>query len=466
MLVPNSRKNVNRFLSHVPQQIICYAREGVREWRSQYGFFAKRQRPLMVGEVFEGDHHKFDLFVRITVQRTVKGKTYKKEVAVRPTLTAWMDSASGCIVGWVISVMPNSDTIAEAFCRAVVVTPGEPFRGIPRAVYVDCGKDYKSQLLEDMPEFFSSSDLPESTMLNKRFSRVGLLQSLGVETIQHALPYHPQSKGGIERVFGTIERGWINKLPGWCRGSVAERPYDFQKKLDHWLETKELFTLEEFSSYFQNTILPEYHGRVDEATSLPELPGWELSSASLTPMQLYEKLPKVSTVTPDWRTVSILKMHIRTNLVVHKQGVLFSNVFYQADQLAKHVGDKVDVLYHRAQPPYVPSSLTVIFQGAALCEAYPDQYFQMVGTSIIDLSLHSDVQREAEKQYSRALSHVRMSAKAILPDSPRSTDRALLYDETYAPATKEEVSAPEQADEPRISPNFIQNGLQILFGEE
>ena len=183
-------------------------------------------------------------------------------------------------------------------------------------------------------------------------------------------------------------------------------------------------------------------------------------------MQLYEKLPKVSTVTPDWRTVSILKMHIRTNLVVHKQGVLFSNVFYQADQLAKHVGDKVDVLYHRAQPPYVPSSLTVIFQGAALCEAYPDQYFQMVGTSIIDLSLHSDVQREAEKQYSRALSHVRMSAKAILPDSPRSTDRALLYDETYAPATKEEVSAPEQADEPRISPNFIQNGLQILFGEE
>jgi len=92
----------------------------------------------------------------------------------------------------------------------------------------------------------------------------------------------------------------------------------------------------------------------------------------------------------------------------------------------------------------------------------------MVGTSIIDLSLHSDVQREAEKQYSQALSHVRMSAKSILPDNPRSTDRALLYDETYAPATTEEIAVEESKapSEPSVPSDLIKKGLQLLFGEE
>ena len=222
MRVPNCRKTVNRFLSCVPDQLQLYARKGYRDWRAEYGYFATRDRPLLTNEIFIGDHHKCDLFVRITIRKVSHGAIFEQEIAVRPTLTAWMDAATGCVVGWVISVMPNSDTIAEAFCRAVVITPGEPFHGLPHSIYVDCGKDYKSQLLEDSPE--GTASLPADTALNRRFGGLGLLHALGVEIV-HAIPYHPQSKT-IERLFGTIERGWISKLDGWCRSSVAERPYN------------------------------------------------------------------------------------------------------------------------------------------------------------------------------------------------------------------------------------------------
>ena len=88
--------------------------------------------------------------------------------------------------------MPNSETISEAFCRAAVLTPGVPFRGLPKAILVDCGKDYKSRLLEDTPPELCTS-APEDTFLNKRFSGLGILPALNV-ICYHALPYHPQTK--------------------------------------------------------------------------------------------------------------------------------------------------------------------------------------------------------------------------------------------------------------------------------
>lgn len=111
MAVPNHRKTINRLLKHIPPQMILYARKGYREWRAEYGLFVIRERPLLVNESWQGDHHKFDLFVRITIRKESNGKSYEKEIAVRPTLTAWMDSATGCIVGWVISVMPKETLI-------------------------------------------------------------------------------------------------------------------------------------------------------------------------------------------------------------------------------------------------------------------------------------------------------------------------------------------------------------------
>ena len=136
--------------------MICYCRKGIQKWRSDYGHFTLRENPLLVNEQWQGDHHIFDLFVRVKITQQKNDRTYEKEIAVRPVLTAWMDTSTGCIVGWVISVLPNADTIAEAFCRAVVLTVSEEFHGLPKGILVDCGKDYRSALLQNLPEDHSS----------------------------------------------------------------------------------------------------------------------------------------------------------------------------------------------------------------------------------------------------------------------------------------------------------------------
>ena len=461
MAVPNHRKTINRLLKHIPPQMILYARKGYREWRAEYGLFVIRERPLLVNESWQGDHHKFDLFVRITIRKESNGKSYEKEIAVRPTLTAWMDSATGCIVGWVISVMPNSDTIAEAFCRAAVLTPGSPFRGLPQTVIVDCGKDYKSKLLEDIiPEFSKTS--PTDTILNRRFGGKGLLPAIGVN-VAHALPYHPQSKP-IERCFGTIETRWIAKLPGWCRNSVEERPDSFQKELNALLASKELFTLDEFASHFQNVILPEYHNLTDLETSVPELPGWNLSGNSMTPMQRYDFLEKAKTITPDWSTINILKMHHSSGHKIGRWGIRFRNTYYQADELARVVGEMVDILYHDVQPPYAPSNITVIHNNHYLCEAFPAETRHMTGDSAIDIMHDSDRQTKPAQEIKATLSRIRQSAESILPDKAKSSfsDRAQMYDFTYAPSVAEEqttLSTPAHQ-------SSIEKGLAFLFGDD
>lgn len=464
MLTPNHRKTVNRLLKHVPPQMVLYARKGYREWRAQYGLFVVRERPLLVNESWQGDHHKFDLFVRVTIHKEQHGKVFEKELAVRPTLTAWMDSATGCMVGWVISVMPNSDTIAEAFCRAAVLTPGSPFRSLPLAVIVDCGKDYKSKLLEDTASELCKCE-PEDTFLNKRFAGLGILPALGVE-VNHALPFHPQSKP-IERCFGTIEEKWISKLPGWCRNSIDNRPRDFQKKLDALLLCKKLLTLEEFVAYFQDTVLPEYHNRIDPNTSLPQLPGWSLSCESMTPLQKYNFLEKAKTVTPDWSTIGILKMHHSAGHKVGRWGIRFCNTYYQADELSRVGDDLVDILFHRVQPPYAPSSITVIHRNRYLCEAFPAERRQLVGDSCVAIMHDSDRQNQPAHEIKASLSRIRQSVKSILPDKAQSapSEKNQLYDLTYAPSVEAEADG-NNASKPITQASSIQKSLSFLFGED
>ena len=464
MLVPNHRKTINRLLMHIPPQMILFARKGYREWRAQYGLFTIRDRPLLVNESWQGDHHKFDLFVRITIRKESKGRIYEKEIAVRPTLTAWLDSATGCFVGWVISIMPNSDTIAEAFCRAAVLTPGVPFRGLPQSVIVDCGKDYKSKLLEDAPEELSKC-LTEETELNKRFSGLGLLPALGV-SVYHALPYHPQSKP-IERYFKTLEEKWICKLPGWCHNSITDRPDSFQKKLKSLLDEKELLSLEEFVQYFQKTILPEYHVTLDDETTIPELPGWKLSSLSMNPLQRYKALEKAKTITPDWSTISVLKMHHSPLHTVKRLGIRFKNTYYQADELATVGDDPVDILYHNVQPPYAPSSITVIHNNRFLCEAFPAEIRHLTGDSPVYIMHDADRQNKPAQEMKSTLKRIRQSASAILPEKAKSSpgESPQLYDLTFGPAVEGEDTEVSSLTNMK-SKSSIQKDLAFLFGDD
>lgn len=449
ILLPHNRKTINRLMARVPDQMACFCREGLRTWEARYGHFLLREKPQQVNLLWEGDHHIFDCFVRIRQTRSINDVKQEREVLVRPVLTAWMDTGTSALVGWVISILPNSSTIAEAFCRACVFTLDSPFHGLPCAVLTDHGKDYRSKLLEDLPQDFQT-DLPDTMLLNQHFAGLGLFPALNV-TVHHSRVYHPQTKS-IERLFGTIERRWIRKLPGWCHGSIKDRPPDFQKRLMKQWRAGELLTMEEFIAEFANRILPEYHSCTDaEKEDLPELSDpetiadpsiWHTAFEAATPLQRYQTLPKARRLTPDWKTMAIFKMHRKKNCKVHTQGILYSKTFYWDDALAWIVGEHVDIHFNEPlRKEDAPLSVIVIYNNKSLCEAQAVQPFPYIDADSDRLQEHYDScakhQKELKFIQTRLQDVIRMT---------ELTPEELLYANTFAAAIDDERDNSEGMD--------------------
>ena len=88
----------------------------------------------------------------------------------------------------------------------------------------------------------------------------------------------------------------------------------------------------------------------------------------------------------------------------------------------------------------------------------------MTGDSAIDIMHDSDRQTKPAQEIKATLSRIRQSAESILPDKAKSSfsDRAQMYDFTYAPSVVEEqtiLSTPAH-------PSSIEKGLAFLFGDD
>lgn len=415
MVVPNNPKTIGRVVSHIPPSVICYCRDGFREWRSEFAPFSMRFKPLMTNDLFQGDSHVFNIMVRMNIYQYKNNRRYTKEIVVRPVLTAWMDSASGVFTGWVISVLPDSDSIAEAFCRAAVFTVGEIPNALPHAVMTDQGKDFKSQLLDALPdEFKHVLEKEDNCYLNKRFAGLGILRALNVN-VMRCLPFHPQSKP-IEKAFSSLENH-IEKLPGWCYRKVEDRPPGFMKHIQEIKDNKTMLTIQEFATVFATKILPAYHGSVDTDITNPDLPGWTLDLASMTPMQRYQNLQKSRTLIPSMKSLSILKRHFESNFLIHRQGVRFRYVYYDAEEMNQLRGQVVDILYFNVSKPFAPSSITIIYQNEYLCEAYPKGQNSYIDASEMTLSDISHTQNSTAGEIRNAVTQIRRNANAILPEN-------------------------------------------------
>ena len=53
---------------------------------------------------------------------------------VHPWMTAWMDACSRKFVGWELTLEPNSDMVADSFCRAAVYAKDSDVHGLPRYI--------------------------------------------------------------------------------------------------------------------------------------------------------------------------------------------------------------------------------------------------------------------------------------------------------------------------------------------
>lgn len=113
------------------------AANGLREWKNKMMVKGKRDATsLEVMEYVVGDEHTFDFWVQWTAPNG-------KIKAVRPVLAAWLDMKSRCIIGDVVCVHANSQTLKESLVKMIYSTPG----GVPHILHIDNGKDYTEQTM-------------------------------------------------------------------------------------------------------------------------------------------------------------------------------------------------------------------------------------------------------------------------------------------------------------------------------
>ena len=345
MKIQACRQTLSRILAAIPEDEKTLARRGKKAWKDDHMVMAMRAKPEQVNEVWFGDHHQMDAFV-----------LDKNGHPLRPWLTMWYDAATGCPVGWVLCENPNTQTIIEAFNRAVAHTKHSPFYGVPRMVYVDNGKDYRSKLFETGEGVIKERDLG---FLNGSIATNSVLQLLNIQ-VTHALPYQGWAKP-VERFFGTLEDIWIREVPGWCGDSPSERPEDFSHHLRLAAESGRLWTMDQFYEYLRDTVFPEYIERPHQ--------GYD----GQKPIDLYKTLPRARDDQPSWDMLNVLRNN-RVERRITQQGVRFQKETYWDDAMIGLAGQPVTVLYDEADM----STVGIILEGRFLCEAEPAERLRMV----------------------------------------------------------------------------------------
>lgn len=373
-----SQKTVERYINHISslpgaQSAKCLAADGKREWKNKKQVKALRDStPLAPLELLVGDEHTFDVWVQWTAPNG-------KVKAVRPVLVAWLDQRSRCILGDVMCVHANSQTLKESLVKVLY---DETFGGVPKTLLIDNGKDYTGRTMtgqnrKDRKIEFSSD--AESK---------GFYQSLDIECVTRAKPYEPWVKP-IERAFGTVCSNfsrWFDSYTGTLTGSRTDGKR--KKDIDKMLERGELLTMEEFYTEWKKW-LDKYHHKVHDGLERDQ---WH------TPIEVFQQAERYERAVPPRSYTAMLLMKAET-VTVRNYGIKKFGTVYTDSELGKYVGEKVQI---RWDQDAVERLYVYATDGKSICEAVSAELLSFgEHCSQAALERHLANQRHNEKEIER-----------------------------------------------------------------
>jgi putative transposase len=310
------RRNLKAWGAAHPQQSFLL-RNGVEAWENAYGMYIPRDTDaLAVNEIWMLDHSPMDMFC-------AHPKTGKP---VRPWVTACMDVRSRVMMGHVMCLTPSSQTIARTLRAAIT---REEYHGIPQAIYVDNGKDFRCKRFDGTMQHYGKIDVSREMMT--------VISALNIRKIQ-ARPYRGQSKAQVERWFGTIERGFVNMLPGYAGHDIQSRP---RKKLKEQIENGELLSFEETKDFFVKAV-DAYHHRKHRGLS------------DQAPLAVFYDLwdRKQRLARPEVLDLLLMK---KEDKKITRDGIrIEGQIYYRYDEtFAGAIGQRATVGYDPDDPTYV-----------------------------------------------------------------------------------------------------------------
>lgn len=400
-----SERTIRRYIdSQYPPAVQAFHRDGQGTWRRFFEPIVHRDyTKLPVNGIWCGDQRTMDTLLKIP-----HGNKYLYK---RPTLTLWIDVKSACAVGYHLSFE------FDAFCIALALRRGFLRFGLPSAVYMDNGKNYRSIYLNGKTRRFEFKDVRldynKDTRLFLDAARPGernaiiykynaeergLLEALDIK-VRHSRPVNnlnPGSpSGGVPRakpvepyfnIFHEIER----ELPGWCGHNTTVIP----EKLKREIKADQLLTLAEYRLHVERFIEEQNHTKH----------GWR-------PITSIEFYADVQATFARERDLDLLLRPKKQKMVKHSEvdlsgqvkgwGVdLFPNFWFCSPDLAEYSGQYVTVWYD----PLDLSNVVITTSGA-----HPKFICQIERT---DLASWAPTAREM-KAAKRRQKHARKAIKEV-----------------------------------------------------
>ena len=312
-VIPSLHATYNYVKRQISMPVQILHREGLAAYQAKCAPYIQIDPDsIEPGQVWVGDHHQFNCFIRHRGQW------------VRPWITAWEDMRSRSIVGRNVNPSPNQTTILLALRQAIEK------HGPPDSVKIDNGRDYDSLLFtgttKEKRKALKAGYLDEQMV-------AGLFAMMDV-AVSFAIKYHPQSKP-IERFFDTLNQQFTKTIPTYCGQDTQTKPDDLKDRLNG--NTSQAYTLETFTQAVDRYI-EVYNSTAHSGAGMN---GWspnEVLALRTSRRVLAEGV--LDLVARVWSR----------ELIVGKNGVNFNRMFYgqyNPDLLA-HQGRKVRVAYDPA----------------------------------------------------------------------------------------------------------------------
>lgn len=286
------------------------ALDGV-EGRRQHEVYL-RWEPVARNMRWEADHK--ELPVQVTAPRGTR--------PVKPWVTLFLDCFSRLIMGWALSLHPDSAMVLAAMRRGLVIDPDRgPFGGVPQVLVPDGGLEFATLALERV---------------------CGVLGT----TLAPTEAYAPHQKGKVERANRTLDQEFLSGLPFYTEGPRAADGRLYGPDAPP-------MTLALFVDRFAEWV-------IDYNTARPHS-----ALGGLTPLQRWTADPTpVREVPAEQLRWLLLADAERT---INRDGIHFGGETFIAPELNGRVGERVGVRY----TPHDLRRIEIFRGDTWLCTAYP-----------------------------------------------------------------------------------------------
>jgi transposase InsO family protein len=305
-----------RRVREIPHYAILYYRHGEKTFKDNLPSMTRSRLDINSNDIWFSDHHEMDVFV-----------LNKQGKAVRPWLTTFYDARSNKVIAFLLREdSPNTTAVKQCLRR------GMETHGVPKEVYFDNGKDYRSKSFD-------------------REYPMSLVNQIGFNII-YATPYHGQAKT-VERFHGTLEERFNKRFITYAGRDAKNRPECMQ--ISNEEIAKIAPTIEEYESLL-SAYIEEYNQTASN--------GRDMNGQS--PNQVYYDNLKVKRQISDHDALRILcgNFHERT---VQKNGIRIMNNLYQSDYLTPFYNQKVTVVF---DPDNIEEVNVFDMNNKAICVAY------------------------------------------------------------------------------------------------